>query len=295
MVPPMSRILTDLTMARIIDAGGANFSAYYLPYGTLPGGVVQAEADLAWFVSGIPEPWFNGVVGAHSLHAPERRVAAILAALTALTALAALTAHKLPFLWHSGSTTTPTDLGTLLHEHGLRQFADEPCMALDLQAMTSPPASPAGFVMAPARDAESLTCWTDVWMATVPEPTRQRCRAVYAQLGASPTAPWRYYLGLLDGVPVATVKLFYAAGVVSVQHVMTLPAARRRGIGAALVSQALREARLRGYRLAVLAATPIGYELYRRLGFRKYGRAVSHIWRPTSDPTTTASGILTPD
>lgn len=133
-------------------------------------------------------------------------------------------------------------------------------MALDLRAISAPAALPAGFVTVPVREAEALTRWTGVWMATVPEPTRQRCRAVYAQLGVLPTAPWRYYLGLLDGVPVATVKLFYAAGVVSVQHVMTLPEARRRGIGAAIVAQALQEASMRGYRLAVLTATPVGYD-----------------------------------
>ncbi len=195
-VPPMREILTDLTTTGIIAASEANFSAYYLPYGTLPDGVVNTESDLIWFVSGIPEPWFNGVVGAHLRQAPEQRVAAT---------LAALTAHNLPFLWHSGPTTPPPNLGALLHAHGLRQFADEPCMALDLRAISAPAALPAGFVTVPVREAEALTRWTGVWMATVPEPTRQRCRAVYEQLGVLPTAPWRYYLGLLDGVPVTVL------------------------------------------------------------------------------------------
>lgn len=96
-------------------------------------------------------------------------------------------------------------------------------MALDLQLMTAPPTSPAGFVMIPVRDTEELTRWTRIWMTTVPNPARQHCRDAYAQLGVAPTALWRYYLGLLDGVAVATAKLFYAAGVVSVQHAMTLP------------------------------------------------------------------------
>ncbi len=118
----MSEILTDLTTARIIEASAANFSAYYLPYGTLPGGVVHTESDLTWFVSGIPEPWFNGIVGAQIRHTPERCVA---------TSLAALIAHSLPFLWNSGPTATPPNLGTHLRVRGLRQFADEPYMALD--------------------------------------------------------------------------------------------------------------------------------------------------------------------
>jgi GNAT superfamily N-acetyltransferase len=267
----MGEILTDLSPTKIIDAIAANLSAYYLPYGTLPACVVQRDTDATWFVSGIPEPWFNGVACSTLGPAPERRVAAI---------LAALTAHNLPFLWHLSPITTPANLRAIISAHGLRQFADEPCMALELQGWRMPTASPAGFAMSSVRDAEELACWTGIWMATVPEPTRQRCRNVYAQIGLAATAPWRYYLGFLDGVPVATVKLFYAADVVSVQHVMTLPAARRRGIGAALVAQALYGAQQRGYRLAVLTATPAGYELYRQLRFRDYGRWTSYIWRP---------------
>ncbi|HEY8597071.1 MAG TPA: GNAT family N-acetyltransferase [Thermomicrobiales bacterium] len=282
----MSTILTDMTTSRIIDAIEANLSAYYLPYGTLPGGIVHTEPDVTWFVSGIPEPWFNGVVGAKLVHAPQQHAAAI---------LADLTAHNFPFLWHIGPTATRGNLDMLLHDQGLRPFADEPCMALNLQEMPELPAPPAGFVAAPVHDAEALTRWTDVWMATVPEPTRQHCRAVYARLGVSATAPWRYYLGLFDGVPVVTAKLFYAQGVVSVQHVMTLPTARRRGIGAALVSQALQQARLRGYRLAVLTATPDSYALYRRLGFRDYGRWVSYIWRPSRDAVELRQTAFTTD
>lgn len=42
----MREILTDLTTTGIIAASEANFSAYYLPYGTLSGGVVNTESDL---------------------------------------------------------------------------------------------------------------------------------------------------------------------------------------------------------------------------------------------------------
>jgi len=272
----IGEILTALTPDTIVNAIEANLSAYYLPYSTLPGGMVHPEADVTWSTSGIPEPWFNWVVGAQFPHATEQRVATI---------LAAIAARNLPILWHFRPTTGPTNLGTILRAHGLQQFADEPCMALDLQAMPEPPTPLVDFTIVQVRDADDLARWTAVWMAPIAEPTRQCCRSVYAQLGASPAAPWRYYLGLLDGVSVATVKLFYAAGVVGVQHLMTVPAARRRGIAAALVSHAIHQARLGGYRLAALTAMPVGYEPYRRLGFREYGRWGSYLWRPASGST----------
>ena len=55
---------------------------------------------------------------------------------------------------------------------------------------------------------------------------------------------------------------------VSVQYVATDPSFRRRGLAARVVAAALAEARADGLRTATLQASPDGYGVYERLGFR---------------------------
>jgi len=50
-------------------------------------------------------------------------------------------------------------------------------------------------------------------------------------------------VGTLAGELVATVALFFEAGVAAIEHVVTLPEVRGQGIGAAMTLMAAREAR----------------------------------------------------
>ena len=264
----MTALVTDGEPATLRAALAANHAAYALTYSTLPGGADHTEAGLRWFSGGIPEPWFNGVLGGMLAEPP--------APATVTHLVSHFARLRVPFLWQ-----TPPDSGTR-HEtpllaQGLRPFADEPGLAFDLTALPADRPMPGGLTIERVEEAAALREWTTIWMDGVPEPTRQRCRAAYHALGP---AAGDYFLGRLAGVPVATTKLFYAAGVVSVQHLMTLPSARRRGIGGALVGHALRQARDRGYRFAVLTSTPAGSSTYARLGFREVCRCKSLIWTP---------------
>lgn len=89
-----------------------------------------------------------------------------------------------------------------------------------------------------------------------------------------------YYLGKLDGEPVATSLLFLGGGVAGIYNVATLPEARRQGIGSALTMIPLLEARRQGYRIGILQTTPTGLNLYRRLGFREYCLFSAYFWSP---------------
>ncbi len=51
-------------------------------------------------------------------------------------------------------------------------------------------------------------------------------------------------------------------------YVATLPAARGRGVGAAMTIAPLYEARQMGYHGGILQSSQMGYPLYRRLGFQ---------------------------
>jgi GNAT superfamily N-acetyltransferase len=51
---------------------------------------------------------------------------------------------------------------------------------------------------------------------------------------------------------------------------MTIPEARRRGIGAAITLAGLQEARDSGYRTGVLGSSAAGRSVYAGLGFREF-------------------------
>jgi ribosomal protein S18 acetylase RimI-like enzyme len=72
----------------------------------------------------------------------------------------------------------------------------------------------------------------------------------------------------VDGTWACVALTLRVGGDVSVQYVATDLAYRRRGLAARVVGAALAEARADGLRTATLQASPDGYSVYERLGFR---------------------------
>ena len=98
--------------------------------------------------------------------------------------------------------------------------------------------------------------------------------------GLGTDLPWRYYVGRMGSAPVASAELFVAERVAAVHHVVTVPEARRRGIGSAMTLRLLHDARALGYRVGVLTASPSGIGSYRRFGFREYCEFRRFEWEP---------------
>jgi ribosomal protein S18 acetylase RimI-like enzyme len=76
------------------------------------------------------------------------------------------------------------------------------------------------------------------------------------------------YIGFLDGTPGATSALVLDSGVAGIYAVATIPEARHKGIGSIMTVLPLLEARQLGYRVGVLQASPMGYPIYRKIGFK---------------------------
>jgi GNAT superfamily N-acetyltransferase len=268
----MPFMLDDLSPTAIITAMEANFSDYYLAYTELPQGEIHYDPGCTWFMSGVPEKWFNGVVHTHlDQHQLESRVKSI---------LAEFRQRALPFLWHITPGTQPPALEFILLNCGLHLESAEPGMAVNLTALNKQTHPPANLTIEPVLDRLTLEEWMAVWLAETPEPIARHCREVLYTLGVGEHRPWRYYLGRVQGKPVATIQLYYAAGIVSVQHVATLSEARRCGFATALIVHALREAYAQGYRIAGLTATPAGLPVYQRIGFQTYATFRSYSGQP---------------
>lgn len=263
--------LDHASMARIIDANKIAYGEYL---STFPGAIFHDEPGITWFETGVPLDLFNGVLqirlDASALPAVIDRV------------LAHFQGRGLPFQWHLGPSSQPADAGALLQARGIMHVEDEPGMAVELSALNEAlPISP-DVTIQPVTTEDELRAWAGVWGCGAPEEVTRQWAALYSRLRFGPEEQMRFYLGLLRGEPVATSALFLGAGVAAVNDVVTLPQARRQGIGAAMTLHAARDARAAGYRVAVLTASPMGINIYRRLGFREYGIFSTFEWSPPS-------------
>lgn len=253
----------------LVEAIEANVAEQYAYFRHAPQAEVHADADLMWYVSGIPICVYNGVVGTRL--APNATPEAVDARVVEM--VEAFAARAVPFTWWTSPTTRPADLSTYLERHGLAYAVDLPAMAADLDTLPDGLPAPGGMAVEEVASPEALAAWGRVAGAGYGEPEEiQAARfAVHTALGLGADRPLRRYLVRLDGEPVAMSALFLGAGVAGVCEVATVPAVRRRGIGSVVTLAPLRAARALGYQVGVLASSPMGLSVYRRLGFREYG------------------------
>lgn len=261
----MSEILQDASPLTLAWATDENFIEFHRQMSCLPGAEVHDDPDLMWFATPIRMGGFNGVVRA-SLRAEEvgQKVAEV---------AELFQQRDRPWNWAVGPTSQPQDLGLHLEEHGMRLGGRELAMAADLHAIKAEIPKPEGLSVVRVRDAATLDQYMDA-MATgfgPPEDFSRQWRTIFDCLGLSESAPLQHYLGLLEGKPVASSTVFYAAGVAGIYMVGTVPGARLRGIGSYMTIAPLLDARDLGYRIAILQATGMGSSIYLKLGFDIYG------------------------
>ena len=259
----------DDAIARAIEA---NAAASLLCLGRAGGGEERDEAGLCWTMGGSPLAYHNAVVRA------ELEPAAADAAIEA--SVAALRARGVPGTWHVGPSMRPRDLGARLVARGFVEVGDEPAMALELATLPGPAAPLPGLCVERVRDGRALALWGKILAAGFDGADAGAAWVVetFRRLGLGDDAPWRHFVGHLDGLPVATASLFRHADTAGVYFVFTSPRQRRRGAAAALTRAVLDEARSLGARLAVLHSSEMGYGVYRRLGFREYARLRRYEW-----------------
>jgi GNAT superfamily N-acetyltransferase len=203
------------------------------------------------------------------------------------------------FFWWTGPGTTPDDLGRRLAGHGLNTMEEQQTLApgmrvatagapgmvasLDRIDRTAATTAPAGLAIAEVEDETDLDDFKRVLIAGfgIPDAIAHGWVEASRRAGIGRT-PWRLYLGRLDGEPVATNLLFLGGGVAGLHATVTVPAARGRGIGAAITVRPLLDARAAGYRHAVLWSTEMAVPFYERLGFRDSGVRINrYLWRAT--------------
>lgn len=203
------------------------------------------------------------------------------------------------FFWWTGGDSSPSDLEERLAKRGLISMVEQtqelakgilstqqgsPCMVAELGSLNESvlTQTPEGFLIKEIEDESELYDFKKVFVETyeIPEWAGQAWVDATLKIGIGKT-PWRLFVGYLENEPVATNLLFNGAGVASVYAIATVPAARGKGIGAAITLKPLLEARdQQGYRYAVLFSTEMGIPVYQRIGFRLTDVRINrYLWR----------------
>lgn len=268
-------ILQDASPARVALALDANKIAFGTLLSTLPHAQLHNEPGLLWFETGVNGSPFNGVL--QTRLAPEALPDAI------ERVRSHFQQRRLPFHWHLGPDFQPANLGGLLEAYGINHDEDEPGMAADLLSFNEDLPAVANLSIYPVMAEDQVRQWSRTTYCGAPEDAIQGVFAAYSGLPLDSQSPLRLYLGTLDGAPVATAALFFAAGVAYIGRIVTVHAFRRRGIGAMMTLHAMYEARRAGYHIAVLHASSMGINIYRRLGFKECCLISTYEWYPASN------------
>jgi len=223
-----------------------------LTFGHVPGSAVAQDGGVGTFATGLPHPFFNQVV---------TDAGATGAELTrAVRAMRERGGAFYVILRH------PQDerFRELLARLGLEGDDGRlPGMAVD--AIRSPRPVPAELHLHVVTDAESLADHAAA-AAGFGFPDALVRAFLGEELWLVPDTTT--YVGYVGGEPVVSGFGVRTGRTIGVYSIATLPAARRRGYGAAMTERILADGVAAGCDVAVLQASPMGRPIYEALGFR---------------------------
>lgn len=259
----MNTILQDLSPSKIVLAYDASHIAERMLFARLLPAELHDDPGILWYATGSDADSFNGVLQIQlepdGLSLAIDRVCGY------------FQQRHLPFLWFVGPSSSPANLGQILEDHGFIHAETEPIMALDILKVNATIPLSSRLAIHLVTTYEQLLQWLHVCLLGCSETIIQQRFALYSGLHLNFQSPMRLYLATTNGELVATSMLFLGVEAASLGCIFTLPQYRGQGIGATMTLAALYEAHTCGYRIGLLAASPMGLSLYHRIGFQKYG------------------------
>ncbi len=252
---------TPTTASELVTAPRDNLYAFFRQFqASSAAECLGTPGHFRWRTS-LPHPWFSGMLVSQP---PESGASQLIEATQAYFQNQGVGA----FTWWLEGAAAPSDWAGLLTLRGFHLDASTPGMAASLDRLPDLPPTPRNFTIQPVATPGEFEAWTRTFIPGYG--LMDFIAPLFYDFGLSLglNLPFRYYLGILDGVPVATSALFLGAGVAGIYNVATLPQARGQGLGAAITLAPLLEARQMGFAVGVLQSSEMGYRLYQRLGFR---------------------------
>jgi len=257
----MNNIQTDVSDEALITTIRANMCDFFRFIGKSSPAEYFENGKFARWYAPLPHPWFNGALSTSLFE--EKDDSFIEETIQYFRDKKVGT-----FTWWMEPHLKPSDWQPALTKHGFGFSDDTPGMAVDLQALNEAIGTVGGLEVRTVADEESLELWTNVFIHGygLPSDWESITFNLWKQLGFD--LPIRNYLGYLNGKPVSTSTLFNGGGAAGIWAVATLPEARGKGIGAAVTLKSLQDAREMGYRIGVLQSSEMGFNIYKRLGFK---------------------------
>jgi len=269
----MHDILGDFSDTKLVKTViKANWENYHYCLGRSPAVELSVGKYLTWLVTNMPDHFMNLVV---CTELPAEGIDELIE--DTMTHFRSLNIKRLSWLVQEG--VPAIEIKQHLETNGLtfkESFATE--MAADLMTLQESNSLPNDLTIVRVEDEETLKKWIHV--ASIGFGVLTDVEDIWYEFfeEAACSLPFRTYLALLNGEPVATSQLFTSAGVAGIYNVTCIPEARGQGIGSAVVMAPLLEAREMGYRVGILQASSMGYNVYRRLGFQDFGKLSVYLW-----------------
>ncbi|MDR3611678.1 MAG: GNAT family N-acetyltransferase [Ignavibacteriaceae bacterium] len=157
-------------------------------------------------------------------------------------------------------------LTTALENNGLRLSAQWTGMALNLE-LFQPPVLPDGFVIHHVDSLPLLEEWSKV-----------AGQYLFNNSQLDPELFSRFindknikmYLGKYEGIPAATSLVYLSGDAAGLYMIATSNEFRKKGLGTAITSFPIQEAKQLNYKTAILHATAAGRGVYKKIGFADF-------------------------
>jgi ribosomal protein S18 acetylase RimI-like enzyme len=269
----------DASAAELVEAAERHQVELSVRWTVVQGGVV---VDAPGFVRTInPEIKVAFANNVHRMRLEPDEVGDV-----AKESAAAFREHDVPALWWCSPNSRPEDPGRDLEAHGWAWDEAMPWMAARIDRLQWPE-SPPGFRIERVTGPELHVAFVQAMSAGFGMRANERkaMNELAAAVGYPDDAPWVRWVAFDGNRPVASSGLMLGGGLAGIYNVATAPEVRRRGLGAALTATAIAEGRERGYEVAALGSSELGYGVYRRMGFEEIGR--DRVWmlpRATPQP-----------
>lgn len=234
-----------------------------LMYSSMPGIQVIQETDWLGMLSSHPDVFYNAVYESRfSQNNVRNKVDEVVSRFS--------TRGQLPMVWFITPACQPENLAEILETKGFKHAYRSPGMFLRLDEFDQKtnPDSPHKIIRVSTE--EQLSQWIKPGKEgfSISDSVIKAYYDLFTSKGFESQTPWKLFFGMVDGIPTTCVRLFCTNDVAGIFHLATIPSARGKGYGTEITIAALEVAKNLGYKLAILASSPVGYNVYYRLGFR---------------------------